>query len=112
MEYEPLPAVVEPPRAAAPGAPLIFEEHGSNVMLQRVFTWGDVDAAFQAADQVFTEKFRWNRLGANPLETFGVISQWDTIDGSLTCRGSFQSQYHMGLGTRRGFGAAAPTRSA
>ncbi len=64
-----------------------------------MFTWGDVDAAFaSAADQVFTEKFRWNRLGANPLETFGVISQWDTTDGSLTCRGSFQSQYHMGDG--------------
>jgi carbon-monoxide dehydrogenase large subunit len=99
VDYEPLPAVVDATSAAAADSPLIFEENGSNVMLQRVFTWGDVDAAFGAADQVFTEKFRWNRLGANPLETFGVISQWDTADGSLTCRGSFQSQYHMGLGT-------------
>ena len=69
-------------------------------MLQRVFTWGDVDAAFAAADHVFTEQFRWHRLGANPLETFGVISQWDLVDGSLTCHGSFQSQFHMGARAR------------
>ena len=99
VDYEPLPAVVDARTAAAPDSPLIFEDNGSNVMLQRVFTWGDVDAAFASADQVFTEHFRWNRLGANPLETFGVISQWDGADGTLTCRGSFQSQYHMGLAT-------------
>ena len=34
-------------------------------------------APSSGADHVFTEKFRWNRLGANPMETFGVISQWD-----------------------------------
>ena len=97
VEYEPLPPVVDAAKALAPGGPLVFDEHGSNVMLQRVFTWGEVDAAFAAADHVFTERFRWHRLGANPLETFGVISQWDTVDGSLTCHGSFQSQFHMGL---------------
>jgi len=104
VDYESLPAVVDATTAAHPGTPLIFEENGNNIMLQRVFTWGEVDEAFRAADHVFTEKFRWNRLGANPLETFGVISQWDPTDGSLTCRGSFQSQYHMGLGTAAAMG--------
>ncbi|MFQ5668585.1 MAG: xanthine dehydrogenase family protein molybdopterin-binding subunit, partial [Candidatus Binatia bacterium] len=98
-DYEPLPAAVDATKAAQPDSALLFEENGSNIMLQRVFTWGEVDEAFRAADHVCTEKFRWNRLGANPLETFGVISQWDTVDGSLTCRGSFQSQYHMALTT-------------
>jgi CO/xanthine dehydrogenase Mo-binding subunit len=97
VEYEPLPPVVDAAKALEPGSPLVFEERGNNVMLQRVFTWGEVDAAFAAADHVFTERFRWHRLGANPLETFGVISQWDPVDGSLTCHGSFQSQFHMGL---------------
>lgn len=104
VEYEPLPPVVDARAAAAPGSPLLFAERGSNVMLQRVFTWGDVAAAFAAADRVFTETFRWHRLGANPMETFGVVSQWDPADGSLTCRGSFQSQYHMGLGTAAALG--------
>ncbi len=98
VEYESLPPVVDPVKALEPESPLIFEEHGSNVMLQRVFKYGEIDAAFRDADHVYTEKFRWHRVGANPLETFGVISQWDLIEGSLTCHGSFQSASHMALG--------------
>jgi CO/xanthine dehydrogenase Mo-binding subunit len=99
VEYEPLPPVVDPVKAMETDSPLIFEENGNNIMYQRVFTWGDVDEAFQEADEVFTEKFRWHRVGANPIETFGVISQWDLVEGSLTCRGSFQAPSLMALGT-------------
>ncbi len=98
VDYESLPPVVDAGKALDPAGGLVFEEHGSNVMFQRDFVWGDVEGAFRAADHVFTERFRWHRLGANPLETFGVISQWDPVDGSLTCRGSFQAQAHMALG--------------
>ncbi len=98
VEYESLPPVADPVKALEPESPLIFEEHGSNVMLQRVFKYGEVDVAFRDADHVYTEKFRWHRMGANPLETFGVISQWDPIEESLTCHGSFQSASHMALG--------------
>jgi CO/xanthine dehydrogenase Mo-binding subunit len=97
VEYEPLPAVADAHAALTADSPRVFEERGSNVMLQRVFTWGDIDAAFKDAAHTVTEKFRWNRLGANPLETFGVISQWDMHEGTITCHGSFQSQFHMAL---------------
>jgi CO/xanthine dehydrogenase Mo-binding subunit len=98
VDYEPLPPVVDPFRAAEPGGPLVFEDKETNVMYARVFRWGEVDEAFRSADHVFTETFRWHRLGANPLETFGVVSEWDPIDGRLTCRGSFQSPSHLALG--------------
>jgi len=98
VDYESLEAVVDPVKAMEPGSPLVIEEKGTNVMLQRVFTWGNVDGAFGDADRVFTEKFRWHRLGANPLETFGVIAQWDPVDESLTLRASVQSATHFGLG--------------
>ena len=97
VEYETLPAVVDAAKAVEPGGTLLFEENGSNVMLQKVFTWGEVDAAFAGAAHVVEERFRWNRLGANPLETFGVISQWDLVAGTLTCHGSFQAQGHMAM---------------
>jgi len=92
VEYDPLPAVVDALKAMEPGSPLLFEEKGTNVILHRLFTWGDVDHAFRGADRVFTEKFRWNRLGANPMETFGCVIQWDVLDGTITCRGSIQAQ--------------------
>jgi carbon-monoxide dehydrogenase large subunit len=98
VDYEPLPPVVDAVHALDSESPLVFEDKGTNLMYGRVFKWGDVDSAFREADHVFTEKFRWHRLGANPLETFGVISRWDPVQGSLTCHGSFQSPSHMALG--------------
>jgi CO/xanthine dehydrogenase Mo-binding subunit len=96
VDYEPLEPVVDPAKAIGADSPLIFEERGNNIMYQRVFTWGNVEDAFREADHVFTEKFRWHRLGANPLETFGVISEWNPAEGSVTCRGGFQSQSMTG----------------
>ncbi len=98
VEYEPLTPVVEARRAAEPDSPLLFEDKGNNIMFQRQFTWGEVDAAFRDADHVFTETFRWNRVGANPMETFGVISQWDPVEHSVTFRGTFQSPSMLGMG--------------
>ena len=98
VDYEPLPVVTDPTKAMEQGSPLIFDDKGTNVMVQRTFTWGDVETAFREADHVFSEKFRWHRVGANPLETFGVVSQWDPLDESLTCHGSFQAPSLMALG--------------
>jgi carbon-monoxide dehydrogenase large subunit len=98
VEYDSLPVIADAARATEADSPLVFDEHGTNVMYRHDFRWGDVDGAFRQADHVFTEKFRWHRVGANPLETFGVVSQWDPVDGSLTCHGSFQAQGHMALG--------------
>ena len=98
VEYEPLEVVADVWKALEEGAPLIFEKQGSNVMYQRVFTWGAVEEAFREAEHVFRDEFRWHRVGANPLETFGVVSEWDLVEESLTCRGSFQSPSYMGLG--------------
>jgi CO/xanthine dehydrogenase Mo-binding subunit len=96
--WEPLAAAVDPIEALRLDAPLVFEERGSNEMLHRVFTWGDVDGAFRDAHRVVSDRFRWHRMGANPMETFGVIAEWDEVEGALTCRGSFQSPFHMALG--------------
>jgi CO/xanthine dehydrogenase Mo-binding subunit len=104
VDYEPLEVVADPRKAMDSGSPLLFEERGTNVMLQRVFTWGEVEEVFEKAEHVFTEKFRWNRVGANPIETFGVISEWNPVEGSLTCRGSYQSPSFMGLGRSASLG--------
>ncbi len=97
VQYQPLEPVIDARRAADPGSPLLFEEKGTNVMYRRRFEWGDVAGAFASADRVFTEKFRWHRAGANPLETFGVIAQWDAATQSVTCRGSYQAPAFMAM---------------
>lgn len=91
VDYEPLPAVMDPVKAMEPGSPLLYEEKSSNIIFRKQFAWGDVEAGFAQADQVVTESFRWHRLGANPMETFGCLSTWDPVDQTVTCRGSFQA---------------------
>ena len=99
IEFEVLAPVVDTFKAMEPDSPLVIEAMGSNIALQRMFTWGEVDQAFADADHVFKDKFRWNRVGANPMETFGCICQWDLLRNDLTVRGSIQSPRLTGLAT-------------
>lgn len=98
VEYELLAPVPDPEAAMAPDAPLVFEERGTNVMQSRNYTWGEIERVFAEADHVVSRRFRWNRVGANPTETFGCICQWDLADNSLTCRGAYQTPRFMALG--------------
>ena len=98
VEYEPLDVIADPIAAMSPDSPLVHTGQGTNLMMDRVFTWGEVDEAFASADFVVSEDFRWNRVGANPTETFGCICEWDPMDLGLTIRGSIQSPSMFGLG--------------
>lgn len=104
VEYEPLEVVADPSAAMAEGAPLVHEEQASNVMMQRVFTWGEVDAALAGAAHTFTETFRWNRVGANPTETYGCVCEWDPMTLDITVRGAMQSPSSFALGRAATFG--------
>ncbi len=104
VEYEPLEPVTDPFRAMSGDSPLVMEGKGTNVMFHRVFTWGEVDAAFAGAEHVFTEKFRWNRVGANPTETFGTVCEWDPGTLELCVYGSIQAASSAALGCAGTFG--------
>lgn len=99
IEFETLPPIVDTFDAMKPESPLVIESVKNNIALQRKFTWGEVDEAFASADHVFKDKFRWNRVGANPIETFGCICQWDPLRNDLTIRGSIQSPRLTALAT-------------
>ncbi len=84
VEYEPLPPVVDPEAATAPGVALVHEALGSNVAYERTFVFGDVEGDFAAADLVVKDRLRWRRSGAQPLETVGALAQYDHGTGMLT----------------------------
>jgi CO/xanthine dehydrogenase Mo-binding subunit len=77
VEYEPLEPVTDPFRALADGAPLVHEEHGSNLGYEREFEFGDVDRAMADADLVLREKLHWGRSSGQPLETTGAVATVD-----------------------------------
>src|SRR5262249_27891382 len=49
VDYEALPAVVDPRAALAPGAPLLHAKLGSNLASDRSFRYGDPEGAFAGA---------------------------------------------------------------
>jgi 3-oxo-Delta1-steroid hydratase/dehydrogenase large subunit len=77
VEYEPLPFVLDGEEAYAAGSPLVHAAHGSNVLLDKSFTWGEVDKDFADSPHRLALRVRWGRSSTVPLETFGVAATWD-----------------------------------
>jgi 2-furoyl-CoA dehydrogenase large subunit len=77
VTWEPLPAALDAEAGARGEGPLLYPELGSNVVWHDTLTYGDVDAAFAAADGVLEERFEIQRYASTPLETFGCIASYD-----------------------------------
>ena len=77
IDYEPLPFVLDAEKALEPGAALVHEAHGSNVLLDRTFVWGEVDKDFAASPRKLSLRVKWGRSSTVPIETFGVVASWD-----------------------------------
>ena len=77
VSYEPLPFVLDAEQAMAPGAVLVHQAHGSNVLLDKTFVWGDVDQDFKESPHKLSLRVKWARSSTVPIETFGVVTTWD-----------------------------------
>jgi carbon-monoxide dehydrogenase large subunit len=81
VEYEPLPALVEPEAALENEAPKIHESAKSN----EAFVWelesGDVDQAFRDAKHVVELRARIQRLIPNAMEPRAVVARFDGAAG-------------------------------
>ncbi len=77
VDYEVLPAVVDPEDAFASAELLVHPDHGDNILFHRKFVWGGVDDDFAAADHSLNFRVKWGRNSTVPIETFGVVSHWD-----------------------------------
>jgi carbon-monoxide dehydrogenase large subunit len=87
IDLERLPALPDR-RAAATGKSLLFETSGSNRAVQYSVSFGDADAAFSNAEYTRRESFRCHRLTAVPLETRGLIAEWDGAKQKLSIFGA------------------------
>jgi aerobic carbon-monoxide dehydrogenase large subunit len=92
VDYEPLPAVVDP-RDAATDATLLFPDHGSNTAL--AFEAGSLDGLFDDCEVVVTRQITNQRVAPVPLEVRGTACVWegDGDDARLTFWASTQSPH-------------------
>jgi carbon-monoxide dehydrogenase large subunit len=94
VAYEPLPVVLDARAAIAPGAPSLFGSDGNEAALL-VKAFGDVDAAFAGAAHVVEAELAVGRHSGVPLETRGLVADFDPGRGHLTVHGaSLVTHYH------------------
>jgi 2-furoyl-CoA dehydrogenase large subunit len=95
VEYELLPAVVDPERALDPEAPVLHEAVGNNLAAHRRLVYGDPDGAFRDAEVVIRERFRFPKYGSTPIETYAIVARWNPFDGILTIWSNFMGPFIM-----------------
>ena len=84
VEWEPLPVAAELAQSAAPGAPRVHDDLPDNVAARVRQTKGDYAAATKRAHRVIKRRFAYDHGCAQPMETRGVVAQWDAGSERLT----------------------------
>jgi CO/xanthine dehydrogenase Mo-binding subunit len=90
VEYEPLPFVIDAERALDAGSPPVHPGHGSNMLLDKTFVWGEVERDFAESLRHLSFRVTWGRSSTVPIETFGVVAQWDPWNEILDVWASIQ----------------------
>jgi carbon-monoxide dehydrogenase large subunit len=133
VDYEPLPVVVDPFKALAPGATVIRTDK-KDKKDNKIFHWevGDkaaTDKAFAEAEVVVKQDMHIPRIHVASIETCGCIADFDRVNGKLTVYMTTQAPHairtvfalvagHVGLSEERiriispdlggGFGGKVP----
>ena len=94
VDYEPLPAVSEPRKASAEGAPQIHEEIEGNQAFHWTVTGGeDINAALESADIVVKERIVQQRLIPNAMEPRAALASYVQATGELTLWNTTQNPH-------------------
>ena len=87
VDYDRLPAVADARRAMQPGAPLVHEAIGTNVVDRLLTQRGDARAALAGAHRRVRERLTVQRHTGVPMETRGLTAAWEAGSAVLTLWG-------------------------
>jgi carbon-monoxide dehydrogenase large subunit len=90
VDYDPLPAVADPEKAIAPGAPPVHPEWPDNVAFTYHQEGGEPEKAFAEAEVVVKQRITSQRLVPTPMETRGVVADYRAAERNLTLWSSTQ----------------------
>lgn len=95
VDWQELPALTEARAALRADAPCIHPELGDNMLFEARVAGADVDHAFACADKVIAVSFTSDRHTAVPLETRGVVADFNRGSRRLTVYQSTQTPFMM-----------------
>jgi len=93
VEYDRLDAVTDELEALEDDAPQLHES--GNLANERTLEYGPLDEAFEEADHVIESEFEFPRYTSAPMETYGVIAEYDHPTDAATVWSNFQGPFTM-----------------
>jgi len=84
VQYDPQPAVADPEKALAAGAPAVHPQWPDNTSFTFHQEGGDTGQAFRDAEIVVKQRITSQRLIPTSIETRGVVAEWRPGEKSLT----------------------------
>ncbi|HVP48069.1 MAG TPA: xanthine dehydrogenase family protein molybdopterin-binding subunit [Bryobacteraceae bacterium] len=95
VDYDPLPAVTDPEKALAQGAPAVHPEWPDNIAFTYHQEGGDPEKAFKEAEVVVKQRITSQRLIPTAMETRGVVAEYRGAEKNLTLYSSTQIPHLM-----------------
>jgi carbon-monoxide dehydrogenase large subunit len=94
IEYEPLPAVVDPEETMKEGAPQLHATVKNNIAMHTSHQHGDIEKAFAEADVIVKQRFYQQRLVSVPMEPRAVAAAPDPLTRGVTVWSSTQAPHN------------------
>jgi aerobic carbon-monoxide dehydrogenase large subunit len=106
VDLEILPAVVDIERGLDAAAPHVHDDLGSNIAAHVRQTKGDYRNAVAKADLILKRRFRYEHGISSPIETRGVVAQWNARGDQMTIWDTTQAPVFVrnGLAAMLGLG--------
>jgi len=95
VDYEPLPAVIDPLASLDSGQPPLHKGLGSNVASDRSFRYGNPERAFAGAARRVSVSIRYPRNSCTPIETYGVVAEYDPGEDVYDILTNFQGPFSL-----------------
>jgi carbon-monoxide dehydrogenase large subunit len=96
VDYEPLPSVCDPRAAIVPGAPLLHERFGANIVFD--IERGNrekTESALAGAAKIVALDLHNSRLAANPLEPRAYLCEYDAAADRYTLYATTQQPHYL-----------------
>lgn len=95
VSYERLPVALDCEEATEAGASILHETAGTNLVSDRLFTYGDVDSQFEKAAHVVQTRVEYPRSSFTPMECFVVVAQYLPAEDSYDVLANFQGPFSV-----------------
>jgi aerobic carbon-monoxide dehydrogenase large subunit len=93
VDYDPLPATVNPEEATKPGAPQLHADVPNNIAFTWVVSGGDADQAFRDAAARVSLRIVQQRLLPTAIEPRAAVASWNPGTGQLTLWATSQNPH-------------------